>query len=143
MIIVDTNIISEFMSTPPARPVVKWLNAQDAITLYITSVSVAEIQLGLQIMPTGKQQQLLGQQFEQFLSLAFDTRILAFDAKAAKYYADCRASRRKLGRPISTLDAQIAGICRANGCALATRNTKDFEGCDIELINPFEDSSTP
>lgn len=142
MIVVDTNIISEFMGTPPARSVLEWLNAQDAATLYIASVSVAEIQLGLHIMPAGKRQQLLGQQFEQFLAVAFDTRILAFDAKAAKYYADCRATRRKIGRPISTLDAQIAGICRAHGFALATRNIKDFEGCDIELINPFEGFST-
>ncbi len=137
MIVVDTNVISEFMGTPPAPAVLQWLNAQDAITLYITSISVAEIQLGLQLMPAGKRQRLLAQQFEQFLAVAFDTRFLEFDAKAAKYYADCRAGRRTSGRPMSTLDAQIAGICRANGYALATWNTKDFEYCDIELINPF------
>ncbi|MGI9293105.1 MAG: type II toxin-antitoxin system VapC family toxin [Pseudomonadales bacterium] len=141
MIIVDTNVISEFMGTPPGRSVLEWLNAQDAVTLYITSISVAEIELGLQMMPVGKHQQLLSQQFEQFLAVAFDTRILGFDAKAAKYYANCRATRRKIGRPISTLDAQIAGICRANGFVLATRNIKDFEDSDIELVNPFEDPS--
>ncbi len=142
MIVVDTNVISEFMGTPPVPAVLQWLNAQDSITLYITSVSIAEIQLGLRIMPAGKRQQLLAQQFEQFLTVAFDTRILTFDAKAAKHYADCRGSRRKSGQPMSTLDAQIAGICRANGYALATRNTKDFKGCQIELINPFEESSS-
>ncbi len=143
MIVVDTNVISEFMGTPPAPSVLQWLNAQEAVTLYITSVSVAEIQLGLQIMPAGKRQQLLHQQFEQFLAIALDTRILAFDTKAAKYYADYRANRRKSGQPMSTLDAQIAGICLANGYALATRNTIDFEGCHVELINPFHNSPTP
>lgn len=142
MIVVDTNVISEFMGTPPAPSVLQWLNAQESTTLHITSVSVAEIQLGLRIMPAGKRQQLLDQQFEQFLAVAFDTRILAFDTKAAKHYAECRSTRRKNGQPMSTLDAQIAGICRANGCALATRNTKDFAGCHIELVNPFQNSST-
>jgi predicted nucleic acid-binding protein len=48
------------------------------------------------------------------------------------------ARRESVGRPISVQDAMIAAICLAHGATLATRNTKDFEGLDLKLVNPFE-----
>lgn len=137
MIIVDTNVVSDFMGTPPASAVLEWLNAQDATALYLTSISLAEISLGLQLMPDGKRRRLLCEQFELFVSKAFESRILPFDQEAAPIYAALRAQRQKIGRPISVFDAQIAAIARSTGWSLATRNTRDFEECGIELINPF------
>ncbi len=66
-------------------------------------------------------------------------QILTFDRIAANYYSEIAAHRRKIGRPISQFDAQIAAICRARGAAIATRNVSDFEDCTIEIINPWTD----
>ena len=140
MIVVDTNVVSEFMGTPPAPPVLEWLNAQDATMLYLTTVSVAEICFGLQTMPDSKRRRLLSEEFEQFVATAFDSRVLPFDEEAARIYGNIRAYRKEVGRPMSTLDAQIAAIARANGFAVTTRNLKDFEQCQIELINPFSEA---
>jgi toxin FitB len=60
-----------------------------------------------------------------------------FDEPAARRYPDIVATRDRLGRPVSVADAQIAAICRAAGAALATRNTDDFEGTEVQLVNPW------
>jgi len=137
LIILDTNVVSEFMTSPPAPAVRAWLNAQDAATLYFTTVSIGEISYGLRAMPDGKRRALLAERFERFLAQAFRSRILVFDQAAARVYGELRAARRALGRPMSAFDGQIAAVAAVNGCALATRNIKDFEACGIELIDPF------
>jgi len=137
VIIVDTNILSEFMTSPPASSVFEWLNAQDTLALFLTSITIAEIGFGLRVMPMGKRRQLLQESFEQFVATAFDSRILSFDEPAARMYGEVKGYRKEIGRPLSDLDGQIAAIARTNGFAVATRNIKDFEECGIELINPF------
>ncbi len=137
MIVLDTNVVSEFMTSPPAAPVLAWLNAQDSAVLYLTTVTIAEIAFGLRILPDGRRRRLLGERFEQFLAEAFQSRILSFDEPAARAYGDIRGARRAQGRPMSTLDGQIAAIARSRGCAVATRNIRDFEDCGLELIDPF------
>ena len=137
MIILDTNVLSEFMTSPPSGVVLEWLNSQDAASLYVTSISIAEVCYGLQAMPEGKRRRLLEDRFEQFIISAFASRILNFDESAARLYGELRAYRRKIGRPLSNFDGHIAAIARSHGFSLATRNVTDFEHCLVELINPF------
>lgn len=137
MIVVDTNVVSEFMTSPPAPPVQRWLNAQETANLFFTTISIAEISYGLRVMPDGRRRQLLVKRFEDFLAAAFDSRILSFDEDAGRAYGEIRAHRRDQGRPMSNFDGQIAAIARTRGFAIATRNIKDFEDCGLELINPF------
>ncbi len=63
--------------------------------------------------------------------------MLPFDERAASRYAEIVCGREELGRPIGVADAQIAAICCSVDAALATRNTGDFTGTGIELINPW------
>lgn len=63
--------------------------------------------------------------------------MLAFDRESAYEYGQLMASRRRLGRPLTAPDGQIAAISRRHRFQLATRNLKDFEECGIGLINPF------
>lgn len=137
MIIIDTNIVSEFMTSPPASNVLEWLNSQDTTALYLTTISIAEISFGLRAMAKGKRQQLLEDRFDQFITAAFESRILSFNEKAARIYGEIKAYRKQIGRPLADLDGQIAAIARANLYQVATRNIKDFEDCGIALINPF------
>ncbi len=137
MIILDTNVVSEFMTSPPAGPVLNWLNAQDTASLYLSTITIAEIGFGLGVMSSGKRRRLLHERFEQFVAAAFDQRILPFDEDAARIYGKILAYRQEIGRPMSTFDGQIAAIARSRGLAVATRNIKDFEECQIALVNPF------
>jgi toxin FitB len=68
----------------------------------------------------------------------FAERILPFDSAAARAFAPIAARRRRLVRPISEFDTQIAAIANSRGATLATRNVEDFADCGIRAISPWE-----
>jgi predicted nucleic acid-binding protein len=137
MIVVDTNIVSEVMRPQPDTAVIQWLDQQETSLLYLTTITLAEIRYGLGILPDGERKQRLINRFEAYVDRAFEGRILDFTADAASRYADIMTHRRKVGLPMSMADGQIAAIASAHHFAVATQNTKDFEQCGLELINPF------
>lgn len=139
MIVVDTNVISEFMRAKPDPVVIQWFNKQNSRDLYVTVITLAEIGYGLRLMPTGHKTKILHSRFNGFVARAFEERILEFDMKATDAYIELMASRKKMGLPMSIPDGQIAAIANAHRFSVSTRNVKDFKHCGIELINPFED----
>jgi len=138
MIVLDTNVISEPARPRPARQVLDWLAAQPAMQLFTTTICEAEILLGLAILPLGKRRSSLEDAVRRMFAEDFSGRVLAFDRAAAEAYAAIGAARRRLGRPIATLDAQIAAIAQAHGAALATRNVADFADCGIDVVDPWK-----
>lgn len=137
MRLIDTNIISEMMKPEPTTKVIEWIDAQDVMQLHIAATTIAEITYGLQVLADGKRRHFLEQAFKKAINESFKNRILSFDEAAAHCYGNIMGRRKELGRPMSILDGQIAAIALTHGCALATRNIKDFQDCDLELINPF------
>ena len=137
MIIVDTNVISELMRTAPAKQVEQWLSEQDGASIYITAITEAELRFGVAILPTGKRQNYLANLVEGILEEDFHDRILPFDRKAAFAFASIAAELRSVGRTVSQFDGQIAAIARSLSASVATRNTADFEGCGIDVLNPW------
>ena len=137
MIVLDTNVVSELLRPAPAKQVEAWLSAQDGATVYFTAVGEAELRHGVAILPAGRRRTALSMAIEGILEEDFRNRILPFDRAAASAYAAIAAKRRAAGRPISQFDCQIAAIARAHEAAVATRNTGDYEGCGIEVIDPW------
>ncbi len=138
MIILDTNVVSELMKAAPAERVLGWIAAQSASALYTTSITQAEILHGLALLPAGKRRNALESAAEAMLSEDFAGRILPFGSDAAHAYARIAADRRRAGRPISHLDAQIAAIARSAGAAIATRNVTDYDRCGVKILNPWD-----
>ncbi|MCV2449431.1 type II toxin-antitoxin system VapC family toxin [Paracoccus sp. DMF] len=139
MILLDTNVISELMRTEPARIVLDWFGQHNSADLFISAVTEAELRTGVAILPEGQRRDRLQLALDAMIDQDFQTRVLPFDSPAAKAYADITAQRRAAGRPIAEADCQIAAIARAMGAPVATRNVKDFDGCGIRLINPWND----
>lgn len=137
MIVLDTNVLSEVLRPQPDETVLAWLAAQPAMALFTTSVTRAEVFYGLLLLPEGRRREQLQNAVTAVFAEDFGGRVLPFDDLAAGAYAHMAAARRSMGRPISQFDAMIGGIARSRGAALATRNTRDFEGCGIELVNPW------
>lgn len=137
MILLDTNVISELLRPSPAAAVLDWVSARDGETLFVSAVTEAELRYGVAILPDGQRKAALTTLVEAVLREEVAGRILAFDANAAAWYAEIGAGRRAAGQPISQFDCQIAAIARANAMALATLNRRDFEGCGIEMIDPW------
>ena len=138
MIVLDTNVLSEFMRIEPEARVLAWVDAQPAMDLAISAITVAEILHGIARLPSGKRKQNLQANTMAMFEEDFAGRILPFDAHAAVEYAALVADCEAKGRAVSMADAQIAAICRAHGAAIATRNVKDFRFSGVEVMNPWE-----
>jgi predicted nucleic acid-binding protein len=137
MIILDTNIVSEPLKPQPTPAVLKWLDRQAPATLYLTTINLAELWSGIEILPAGKRRtQLQHAMNRQVLSL-FERRVLTFDQKAAEVFGRINASAQAAGNPIDFADAAIAAIATTHGFILATRNERDFKGTGVELLNPW------
>ena len=141
MILLDTNILSELMRPAPEAAVERWLAGQPPASVFISAITEAELRYGLALMPVGRRRSTIAAEIEGMWGEDFRGRILPFDSPAAVAFAEIAADRRQAGRPISQADAQIAAIARSRGAALATRNVADFEGCGIEVVNPWKDAA--
>lgn len=138
MIVLDTNVVSELMRLQPEPAVLTWVDAQDAGQLCLVATGVAEILFGIERLPVGQRRDRLAETFADMLDHDFSGRVFPFDHHAAACCARTAADREAHGRPMSTADAQIAGTCQLHDAQLATRNTKDFEHCGLDLINPWQ-----
>jgi predicted nucleic acid-binding protein len=137
--ILDTNVVSEPMQPSPSANVLAWLSRKpDGGHFFVTTITVAEILFGIELLPKGKRHEKMLAQAEAMFKEDFAGRILPFDEEAARAFPEIAAGRRSQGRPISEFDAQIAAIARSRGAILATRNIADFEGCGVRLVNPWQ-----
>lgn len=138
MIILDTDLVSEIMRPRPDSHVVAWMNDQDRNQVRIAAITAAELRVSVACLPEGRRRERLDSQVEEMLTETFVRRILPFGVESTPHYAQIIAHRRSLGRPVAVADAQIGAIARAHHAILATRNTSDFDGCGIDLVNPWE-----
>jgi predicted nucleic acid-binding protein len=139
MIVLDTNVLSEVLGPTPAARVVQWLNEQPRASVFTTTVTRGEILYGIRVLPPGKRRDGLQEAAIKIFDVDLAGQVLTFDSTAADEFAEISAARRAAGRTIAQLDALIAGIARSRGAALATRNVSDFEGCGIEIVNPWSE----
>lgn len=138
MIVLDTNVLSEFIRREPDEGVTRWLDSLDAAAVATTAITAAELLYGVARLPAGRRKERLSEAVRGLIEEDLDGRIEPFDATAATHYADLLSDREAAGRPISVADAQIAAICRKLGATLATRNTSDFEYTGIKLLDPWK-----
>jgi len=138
MIILDTNVVSEPMKIQGNPVVTAWLDRQAADTLYLTATSLSELLVGIEILPSGRRKEGLGEALTRLLGTLFGPRILAFDEPAAVAYAALVGRVRARGSAISVGDGQIAAIATVHGFTVATRDTAPFVSAGAPVINPWE-----
>ena len=137
MIVLDTNVISELARRAPDPGVLSWLDSLEVSSLATTAITAAELSCGVARLPDGHRKRELAGVISRILTEDFRGRVLPFDEGASVRYADIVTGRCARGRPIGVAAAQIAAICRDQAATLATRDTGDFEGTGIELIDPW------
>lgn len=126
------------MRPEPTPAVAAWIAERDAREMYLTAVSEAELRYGVAIMPVGRRRTALAASMARWFDVGFNERILSFDSRAARTYAEIAADRRRAGRPISESDCQIAAISRSRGAILVTRNVRDFEDTGVDVVDPWK-----
>ncbi len=136
MILLDTNVVSEAMKPEPDEAVRAWLDEQAAETLFLSSVTVAELMFGIGALPDGKRKDKLTDAVEGVMEL-FADRILPFDTDAARHYAELAVKARAAGKGFPTPDGYIAAIAASRGFVVATRDTSAFDAAGLEVIDPW------
>lgn len=140
MIVLDTNVVSEALKPEPNPAVRSWLNEQMAETMFITSVTVAELLFGVASMPAGKRKDMLAKAVDGLLGL-FRDRVLSFDVVAAKRYAELGALARTRGRGFPTPDGYIAAIAASRGFIVASRDTAPYDAAQVNVLNPWDEQN--
>lgn len=136
MILLDTNVVSEAMKPEPGPAVHAWLDHQAAETLFISSITIAELAFGIGVLPAGKRRDRLMTLLDGIEDL-FSGRIAPFDTGAARRYGDLAAMARAAGKGFPTPDGYIAAIAAAKEFAIATRDTSAFAAAGLQVINPW------
>ena len=137
MIVLDTNVVSEAMKPNPNPAVRGWLNEQSAETLYLTSVSLAELLFGIAALPDGKRKDMLAKALDGLMEL-FRGRVLSFNTDAARKYADLAVMAKIAGRGFPVPDGYIAAVAAAQGYRVASRDMAPFEAANMDVVNPWE-----
>lgn len=137
MILLDTNVISDLVRAAPDPAVLAYVGGLAPEDVFTAAVCEAEIRYGLARMPAGHKRDQLTERIDIFFDSGFQDQILPFDRPCAAHYGDIRHAREATGRPIAVEDAMIAATARAYGAIIATRNTKDFFGCGVSLVDPW------
>jgi predicted nucleic acid-binding protein len=129
VILLDTNVLSALMYAMPDQRVVDWLDRQARTSVWTTSITVMEVQFGLQLLPQAKRQASLTNSFKVLLD-RMEHRVVPFDAVAAQQAGDLMAARQRKGRPVDLRDTMIAGVALAH-------HATHFEDTSIPLVNPW------
>jgi predicted nucleic acid-binding protein len=140
MILLDTNVVSEAMKPEPTAAVRAWLDAQAAETLYLSSVTFAELMFGVGALPKGRRKDMLTAALDGMLDM-FTVRILPFDTRAARRYADLAVRARAAGKGFPTPDGYIAAIAAAHDFAVASRDTSAFTAAGLTVIDPWANAT--
>ena len=133
--LLDTNVISEVIRSTPHTRVVTFLTEHD--DLWLSSIVIHELEYGLQRMAQGQrraslQDSLLG------IMTEYEDRILPVERVGAEWAARFRAQAHRFGRTLDLGDALIAGTAKTHDLAIATRNVRDFDGLEVDVVNPWE-----
>ena len=137
MIILDTNVVSALMRGRHDPHVEAWFDRQPLASIWITAISVFEVESGIERLADSRRRDALREAFRSIVDDVLQQRVLVFDHHAARAAAVFDAVRKRGGRPVELRDVLIAGLVTARGATLATRNRRDFEGTGIRLVDPW------
>ena len=136
-LLLDTNVLSEVTKARPDERVLRWLDELDEDRAFISVISIAEIRRGVALMDSGRKRDTLAEWLARDLPQRFEHRVIPVDEPVALAWGDLMGLAKRSGRGLASMDGLIAATAFAYDLTLATRNTKDFEGFGIEIIDPW------
>ncbi|MGI8910992.1 MAG: type II toxin-antitoxin system VapC family toxin [Rubrobacteraceae bacterium] len=135
--LLDTNVVSELIAREPDPRVVQWVDDLDPHGVYLSVVTVGELQKGVEKLPDSRRKRDLREWLEGDLLVRFDGRILIFDVGAMLAWGAMMGRLERVGMPLPAMDSIIAALAIHHDCTLATRNEADFEGTGVRVANPW------
>lgn len=136
--LLDTNVISEFISKNPNQKVVKYILTLDETDLYLSAITIGEIKAGIEKLDNSRKKETLLRWLEKDLLNRFKNKIIPVDTDVMLKWGEINNRLKKLGTPLPIMDSLIGTSCEVYNMTLLTRNEKDFKNINIQIINPFE-----
>lgn len=135
--LLDTHVVSEATRPQASVAVLEWIGAQDAESLFISAITLGELQRGALLLPPGTKRKALLRWIETGIKETFAGRILPVDALVMERWAQLEATTTRAGRRLAAMDGLIAATALTHDLTLATRNLSDFQGRGVPLIDPW------
>lgn len=136
--LLDTSVISELVRKNPHLPVLEWIGAQDETSLYLSVVTIGEIEKGIARLPASARKSKLQSWVRRDLVERFGARLLPVDIRAATRWGALTGESEKRGQPLPVIDSLIAATALVHGLAVVTRNVEDFKRCGVACVNPWD-----
>ncbi len=141
MIVLDTNVLSAVIEKARSAAVFAWFQRQNPDEVWLTAITLYEARFGIERLKPGTRRDRLESGLDRAVHTVLAGRVLIFDEAAAREAATLTAEREKRARTVDVRDSFIAGIVRAHGATLATRNIRDFHDAGIRLVDPWRTSA--
>ena len=135
--LLDTCVVSELVRPKPATSVIDWLKERDEGTLFLSVMTIGELERGISRLAISAKRSALEHWVRAELVERFGTRLLAVSADVAARWGSMAGVSDARGQPLPVIDALIAATGLVNDCVVVTRNTADFERCGVRCINPW------
>jgi predicted nucleic acid-binding protein len=139
--LLDTNVVSEQLKPRPNENVVRWIDAADEESLFLSVITFAEIRKGIEDIGSGRRRDALTKWLYDDLPLRFEGRILDVNSAVALAWGKFMSRSDVLGINLGAIDAFIAATAEAYGLTLVTRNIRDFARLSIAIVNPWDATS--
>lgn len=135
--LLDTCLISELVKKEPNSAVVSWLDEQDELRLFLSVLTLGELQKGISKLPAGARRDDLQAWAEHDLVERFTGRIIDIDLETALIWGKLQGESEQKGEKLPVMDSLIAATATVHGLIVVTRNIKDIERCRARVCNPW------
>lgn len=136
--LLDTNVVSELIAREPDLRVARWVDSLDPPAVYLSVVTIGELQKGVEKLPDSGRKRSLREWLEGDLLVRFEGRVLNLDVGAMMEWGTLTGQLERTGRSLPAMDSLIAALALHHHCFLATRNVADFAGTGVRIVNPWE-----
>jgi tRNA(fMet)-specific endonuclease VapC len=139
--LLDTNVISELLAPQPNERVVRWIDTRDPRSVYLSVITIGEIQKGVAKLGASKRKDAIQQWLETDILVRFEGQIATLSVPVMLMWGTLVARLEQGGTPIAALDSMIAAIALENRMMLATRNESHFKYTGVSIVNPWNEES--
>ena len=136
--LLDTCVISEVTKPKPSPEVITWLDRQMELSLFLSVITIGELQKGISKLPDSRKRQQLQEWVDQDLTRRFTGRILEIDREIAMRWGSMAGAAEQQGVTIPVLDGLLAATAIEYGLTMATRNTSDVMSTGVPLFDPWQ-----
>lgn len=135
--LLDTCMISELVKKAPNPAVISWLDEQNEQSLFLSVITIGELQKGISKLPDGARKDELQEWVEHDLTLRFAGRIIDIDQEAMLNWGRLQGDSEQKGVNLPVMDSLIAATAKTHRLVVVTRNVTDLERCQVRVCNPW------